>query len=179
MGSVVFRDQDCVPEELVFHITYLGGDSPTYSLNFSQASLGVIAQYYNFLRLGHEGYERIMRNAIEVAEDLERRLLDAGSFESMRRDTFMPVVALRTTDGHDLSLYDLSERLRERGWIVPAYPLPANAQDITVLRMVVKENFGRDMAEDLAGDVRDAVDRIQGRRARAPREHGRTPRPIC
>ena len=98
---------------------------PNYSLNFSRASNAVLLQYYNFLRLGHEGYERIVANLMENAGELEKALTASGRFELLNDARYLPVVVVRPTDvGGDVDVFDLSERLRERGWIVPAYPLP-------------------------------------------------------
>jgi len=166
MGSVVFRDTATVPEELVFKITYLGGEMPNYSLNFSRASNSVLLQYYNFLRLGRRGYERIAANLMENAGRLEKALTDSGRFELLNDARYLPVVVVKPTERDGgVDVFELSERLRERGWIVPAYPLPPNAESVSVLRMVVKENFSRDMAEMLGKDVRAALAKMDGRSA--------------
>jgi glutamate decarboxylase len=183
MGTVVFRDRGDLPEELVFHITYLGGDMPNYSLNFSRPSSQVTLQYYNLLRLGREGYTRIMSNIMANAHHLRDRLLDSGQFDPAGDGRLFPVVALRARDPETLDLFALSRRLRQRGWIVPAYPLPANAEDVTVLRMVVRENLSRDMCDLLVADVDAAVRDVRGPAAsRGPVDHGmrrKDPRPVC
>ncbi len=183
MGTVVFRDQGDLPEELVFHITYLGGDMPNYSLNFSRPSTPVTLQYYNLLRLGHEGYARIMSNIVANAHHLRDRLLEGGHFDAAGDGRHFPVVALRARDPEALDLFALSKRLRQRGWIVPAYPLPAHAQDLIVLRMVVRENVSRDMCDLLAADVDAAVRELCGPGAsRTAVAHGmrrEDPRPVC
>ncbi|MEA2670109.1 MAG: glutamate decarboxylase [Chloroflexota bacterium] len=183
MGTVVFRDRGDLPEELVFHITYLGGDMPNYSLNFSRPSTQVTLQYYNLLRLGREGYTRIMSNIMANAHHLRDRLLDSGHFHPAGDGRLFPVVALRARDPETLDLFALSKRLRQRGWIVPAYPLPANAQDITVMRMVVRENLSRDMCDMLVADVDASVrDLCAPGASRGLVAHGmrrKDPRPVC
>jgi len=181
MGTVVFRDVDAVPDELVFEITYLGGEMPNYSLNFSRASNAVLLQYYNFLRLGLAGYQRIAANLMENAGDLERALVHGGRFELLNDSRYLPVVVVRPTDKDGgVDVFELSELLRERGWIVPAYPLPPNAESISVLRMVVKENFSRDMAETLGEDIRGALDKMDGKPpAAAPAQAASGQRRIC
>ncbi len=180
MGSVVFRDMDTVPEELVFKITYLGGEMPNYSLNFSRASNAVLLQYYNFLRLGREGYVRIASNLMENAGRLEKALTDTGRFELLNDARYLPVVVVKPTDRDGgVDVFELSERLRERGWIVPAYPLPPNAESVSVLRMVVKENFSRDMADMLGKDVRAALAKTDGRSASKAGETTGKQRRIC
>jgi glutamate decarboxylase len=153
MGTVIFRDASDLPEELVFHINYLGGDMPNYSLNFSRPSTSVILQYFAFLRLGHEGYREIVQTVMENATALGAKLSAIDGLEPLTDGTEFPIVALRASDPAKTDLTRLSQLLRERGWIVPAYTLPPNAEHITVLRMVIKENFSRDMVDMLAHDV--------------------------
>jgi glutamate decarboxylase len=177
MGTVVFRDRSDLPEELVFHINYLGGDMPNYSLNFSRPSNSVVLQYYNFLRLGHEGYSEIVANTLANAQALARKLGDIEGLQLLNDGSDFPIVALRATDPEKTDLTLLSHLLREHGWIVPAYTLPPNAEHITVLRMVVKENFSRDMVDMLAHDLRAAVHTLHagpGKRERRART-----RPHC
>jgi len=161
MGTVIFREAADLPEELVFHINYLGGDMPNYSLNFSRPSQSVLLQYFNFLRLGRAGYEQIVSATLANAQALAAELGEIDGLALINDASSFPIVALRAStsgaDEHGVDLVRVSHLLRERGWIVPAYALPANAQHITVLRMVVKENFSRDMVEMLARDVRTAV----------------------
>jgi glutamate decarboxylase len=157
MGTVVFRDQSDLPEELIFHINYLGGDMPNYSLNFSRPSNSVILQYFAFLRLGHAGYERIVANVLDNAQALAKQLGAIDGLELINDGSTFPIVTLRAADPETTDLTAVSHRLRERGWIVPAYTLPANAEHVNILRMVVKENFTRDMVDLLGHDVRTAM----------------------
>jgi glutamate decarboxylase len=178
MGTVVFRDRSDLPEELIFHINYLGGDMPNYSLNFSRPSNSVVLQYFNFLRLGHSGYAEIVANVLSNARALASKLATIEGLELLSDGSSFPIVALRASDPDGpLDLDKLSHRLRERGWIVPAYTLPPNAEHVTVLRMVIKENFSRDMVDMLAHDVHVAVRSLKhGPGARPPK--ART-RPHC
>lgn len=163
IGTVVFRDRRDLPEELVFNITYLGGSMPNYSLNFSRASSMVLLQYYNFLRLGREGYRRIMQNIMDNAQYLEGKLLETGAFELLNESKYLPTVTVRLKD-HSLPskiVYLLSDLLRQYGWIVPAYALPPKADTVHVLRMVVKENFSRDMAEKFAEDIQKCLRQLK------------------
>jgi glutamate decarboxylase len=174
MGTVVFRSRSDLPKELVFHINYLGGDMPNYSLNFSRPSNSVVLQYYNFLRLGHEGYNEIVANTLANAQALASKLDDIDGLELLNDGSTFPIVALRASDPERTDLTLLSHLLREHGWIVPAYTLPPNAEHITVLRMVVKENFSRDMVDMLAHDLHAAVRAMRvGPSARAGRKRTR------
>jgi len=180
MGSVLFRDISVVPEELVFKINYLGGEMANYSLNFSRASNAVLLQYYNFLRLGREGYERIVGSLMKNAGTLEKALTASGRFELLNDARYLPVVVVRPTDENGgVDVFELSERLRERGWIVPAYTLPPNAESVAVLRMVVKENFSHDMAAMLAEDIEKALTKMDGAPSPQAAAAGSKQRRIC
>jgi glutamate decarboxylase len=176
MGTVIFRDASDLPEELIFHINYLGGDMPNYSLNFSRPSSSVILQYFAFLRLGRAGYEQIVSTVLANSRSLAQKLCAIDGLELLTDGTAFPIVALRATDPQATDLTAVSHVLRERGWIVPAYTLPPNAEHITVLRMVVKENLSRDMVDMLAHDVGAAMRTLSHGGARA--HHARR-RPHC
>ncbi len=178
MGTVVFRDKVDLPEELIFKINYLGGEMENYSLNFSRGASTVLLQYYNYLRLGKKGYRDIMNNIMENAKYLEAALVKTKHFKILNAAKYLPVVAVTLTGKRDYTVFDVSEKLRERGWIVPAYTLPANAEKIAVLRMVVKENFSRDMGELLIADIKRAIAKLEGTYERKPL-HNRNKRRAC
>jgi glutamate decarboxylase len=157
MGTVVFREASDLPEDLVFHINYLGGDMPNYSLNFSRPSNSVLLQYFAFLRLGRKGYEQIVTGVLANATALAERLGAIDGLTLFNDPKRFPIVVVRAEDPERIDLTLVSRLLRERGWIVPAYTLPPDAEQINVLRMVVKENFSRDMVELLAHDVHGAL----------------------
>lgn len=161
LGWLVFRDEIDIPKDIVFTVNYLGGEMPTYTLNFSRGSSTVVAQYYNFLRLGREGYTRIMTNCVANAQYLAKQILSTGHFESLNPTQLLPVVAVKLMHKEEFTLYDLTDKLRERGWIISAYTLPANAEDIIIMRVVVRENFSRDMAEILYQDITEAYQKLQ------------------
>ncbi|BCG63518.1 MAG: glutamate decarboxylase [Methyloprofundus sp.] len=153
MGSIVFRDQADLPEELPFEINYLGSEMYNYSLNFSKSSSNLLAQYYMFLRLGMKGYQDIMASVMSNAHYLEQKLLETGYFDILTDSNFLPVVVVKLKGEQVFNVFQISDQIRKYGWIVPAYTLPANANEIAVLRMVVKENFSRDLAEKLFSDT--------------------------
>ena len=160
VGWLIFKDKTDIPEELVFDINYLGGSMPNYSLNFSKGSSTIIAQYYNLIRLGYSGYKSIMENMSENAKYLSKKLKKTGKFEIINKNTTFPLVAVTLKDSN-FTTYQLSDKLRERGWIIPAYTLPPNAENITVLRMVIKETFSRDMVNMLFDDIMDACGKME------------------
>jgi glutamate decarboxylase len=157
VGWVMWRSHEDLPEELVFHVNYLGGDMPTFTLNFSRAGNQVVGQYYNFLRLGRAGYTTVMEMLRDIATWLSGEIVKLGPFELLSDGSAIPVFAFKLRDGLPYSVYDLSDRLRQNGWQVPAYTMPEGAEDVAVLRVVVREGFSRDMANELLEDIRDAV----------------------
>lgn len=157
IGWVVWKDRLDLPKELVFNVNYLGGEMPTFNLNFSRGSSHVIAQYYNFLRLGREGYTAIMKNLMSNATFLRRHLEELGNFEVLGSEIGLPVVTVKLKDDSQYTVFDLSHELRAKGWIVPAYTMPPNAEHISVLRFVIRESFSHDMAELLIRDIQSAL----------------------
>ncbi len=158
VGWAMWRDPSALPEELVERVNYLGGDMPTFTLNFSRPGSQVIAQYYNFLRLGHAGYRAVQQACRDVAMELAARIEELGPFRLLTRGDQLPVFAFTTTpDVTEFSVFDVSRRLREYGWLVPAYTFPANREDLAVLRVVVRNGFSLDLAERLASDVKSLL----------------------
>ncbi len=160
VGWIIWRDQEQLPEELIFHCSYLGGDLPNFALNFSRPGNQVIAQYYNFLRLGREGYTLIQQACQDVAMYLSEEIAKLGPFQLISNGSDIPVFAWRIKKGYDVNfnLYDVAERLRESGWLVPAYPMPANREDLVVQRVVVKQGFSRDQADLLLRDMKRVLE---------------------
>ena len=149
VGWVMWRSHEDLPEELVFHVNYLGGDMPTFTLNFSRAGNQVVGQYYNFLRLGRAGYTVVMETLRDIATWLSGEIAKLGPFELISDGSAIPVFAVKLRDGLPYSVYDLSDKLRQGGWQVPAYTMPEDAEDVEVLRVVVREGFSRDLADEL------------------------------
>jgi len=164
VGWVIWRDQDELPEDLIFNVNYLGGKMPTFALNFSRPGNQIVAQYYNFLRLGEDGYRRIQKACQDTALYLSERLERIGPFECLTRGEDIPVFAFKMKDdaSANFSVFDISEMLRHRGWLVPAYTMPENCEDLSVLRVVVKEGFSRDMADMLLEDMQRALKHFGG-----------------
>lgn len=179
MGCVIFRDADCVPDELVFNINYLGGNMLNFSLNFSKSASQVVLQYFNFIRLGRSGYGRIISNIMHNAHYLEKRLLALDRFEILTDMAYLPVVVLKLKEDRAFSVYQLCEVLHERGWAVPAYSLPHAAESVDVMRVVIKENFSRDMADMFAVDVENALSRLDEDQPKRRNRSARPERPIC
>jgi glutamate decarboxylase len=176
VGWVVFRDQAALPDDLVFHVTYLGGDMIDFSINFSRPGSQVIAQYYNFLRLGLDGYRRIQQASQDVALYLSGEIGKMGPFRLITKGDDIPVFCWTMDEEYaksaSYSLYDLADKLRERGWLVPAYPMPKNRGDLVVQRIVVKEDFSHDLAERLLDDLRRAVAYFEAQKGHVAKQEG-------
>ncbi|MBV7412732.1 glutamate decarboxylase [Dermabacteraceae bacterium TAE3-ERU27] len=159
LGWVVWRDTDVLPEDLIFKVSYLGGEMPTFALNFSRPGSQVLLQYYLFLRLGFEGYRRVQQASQDVALFLSGQIAQMPQFELWNDGSDIPVFAWSLRAGHTdkWNLHHLSERLRMKVWLVPAYPMPDDISDLTVQRVVVRNGFSRDLAEKFLADLRAEV----------------------
>ncbi|POH62180.1 MULTISPECIES: glutamate decarboxylase [Cryobacterium] len=167
LGWVVWRSRDLMPEELVFNVSYLGGDMPTLALNFSRPGAQVLLQYFLFLRLGFEGYRLVQQTSQNVALFLSSAIAEHGAFTLISDGSDIPVFAWSLKAGHTdkWNLYHLSDRLRARGWLVPAYPMPDNLSDQTVQRIVVRNGLSLDLASRLLTAITEEtayLDRLEG-----------------
>ncbi len=163
LGWVLWREKSSLPQDLVFEVSYLGGNMPTFGLNFSRPGGQVLLQYYNFLRLGRQGYYQVQKTCQDVAHFLAHKIGDMPMFELLTDGSDIPVFAWRLVPGvtQKWDLHALSHMLRERGWQVPAYPLPASLQDITIMRVVVRNSFSMDMAQLFLDDLRRSVSTLE------------------
>ncbi|KUO17308.1 glutamate decarboxylase [Streptomyces dysideae] len=154
VGWALWRDREALPEELVFRVNYLGGDMPTFALNFSRPGAQVVAQYYSFLRLGREGYRTVQQSTRDVARRLAERVEALGDFRLLTRGDQLPVFTFTTApEVTAYDVFDVSRRLRESGWLVPAYTFPPNREDLSVLRVVCRNGFSADLAELFMEDL--------------------------
>jgi glutamate decarboxylase len=155
VGWALWRSPEALPEELVFRVNYLGGDMPTFALNFSRPGAQVVAQYYTFLRLGRQGYRAVQQTARDVATGLAGRIEALGDFRLLTRGDQLPVFAFTTApEVTSFDVFDVSRRLREKGWLVPAYTFPAHREDLSVLRVVCRNGFSADLSALLLDDLR-------------------------
>jgi glutamate decarboxylase len=162
VGWVIWRDAKALPDDLIFWVNYLGDNMPTFALNFSRPGAQVVAQYYNFLRLGFEGYQRVQGYARDVAMRLAGQIEELGPFRLLTRGDQLPVFAFTTTDAVDnFTVFDVSNAMRERGWQVPAYTFPKNRTDLAALRVVVRRGFTHDMGDMLLADLKRQLPRLQ------------------
>lgn len=158
IGWVVWRDKTCLPRELIFEVSYLGGSMPTMAINFSRSASQIIGQYYNFLRLGFEGYEKIHRHTQQVSDYIAQYLNSTGLFEMINQGETIPVLCFSMQTGKaNWTLYDLSDQLDRKGWQIPVYPLPANAGSQIVCRIVCRSDLSLNLAERLVEDIQLAI----------------------
>jgi len=166
-GWALWREASDLPEELIFNVNYLGGQMPSFTLNFSRPGGQVVSSYYNFVRLGREGYRRVQAANYAVAKYLAQGLEDLGLFEMIfsgdpRKG--IPAVTWKLADPKTpFNLFDLAEELRTRGWLVPAYTLPPDQQEVTVQRIIVRHGLSIDMADLLLNDFRSALKKLKSR----------------
>lgn len=161
-GWAVWRERQDMPEEMIFNVNYLGGEMPTFNLNFSRPGGQVVVQYYDFIRLGREGYARVHGATYETCAHLAQEIAKLGPFEIVHAgDPQEGIAAVSWTlaEGAQpgFNLFDLADRLRARGWLVPAYTLPANLEEVAIQRILVRHGFSRDMADLLLGDMRRSL----------------------
>lgn len=166
IGFVVWRNAEHLPEDLVFRVNYLGGDMPTFTLNFSRSGNQVVGQYYNFLRLGRDGFTQVMKCLSDTAQWLARELAamrgadDAPVFEIISDGSAIPVVAFKLVKAAKYTVFDVSALLRSYGWQVPAYTMPDDATDIAVLRIVVREGFSANLARAMRDDLVEVLAKL-------------------
>ncbi|HKR45377.1 MAG TPA: glutamate decarboxylase [Paraburkholderia sp.] len=178
LGWVIFRERKVFNEDLVFYVNYLGGEMPTATLNFSRNGFQIAVQYYMFLRLGFEGYTRIMQHTLDNAVALRKTLVDSGYFTIMNETQRIPVVAV-TLDKKitRYNEFDVSNKVREKGWVLSAYTMPPNAEEVRSLRVVVRPHVNRTVAALLGSDILAACKYLEehGGNATPPKLHGHAP----
>jgi glutamate decarboxylase len=172
LGWVIWRTVDALPSDLVFDVTYLGGHMPSFALNFSRPGAQVLLQYYLFLRLGFDGYYKVQKASQDVAVYLATEIGAMPAFTLWNDGTDIPVFAWQLAAGYTdkWNLYHLSERLRLKGWLIPAYPMPDDLTDTVVQRIVVRNGLSRNLAESLMDDIREAVAYLDALSAPMPTE---------
>jgi glutamate decarboxylase len=178
VGWVIWRDVADLPKELIFEVDYLGGSHANFSLNFSRGAAQIVAQYYNFIRLGKSGYRQIMEALADTAKWIAGELANRSDLTLLATGSDLPVVCFGLAGQPGFSVFDLSALLRQRGWIVPAYKMAPDAEDVEVLRVVVREGLSRDLASELVHDIGAAIDQLAaGQHPDQPPAPAATPAP--
>ena len=169
VGWAIWRDEAALPKDLIFDVNYLGGHMPTFALNFSRPGSEVIAQYFMFAAFGREGYRRILRNAQDVALHLSTEIAKIAPYRVLTEGRDLPVFAFTLNDdARNYSVFDVSDRLRQNGWLVPAYTFPENRQDLSVLRIVIRAGMNFDMANALLEHLREQTEYLESLKTPLP-----------
>jgi glutamate decarboxylase len=159
VGWAIWRNETALPRGLVFDVNYLGGHMPTFALNFSRPGSEVVAQYYMFTTLGRDGYRRIMQSAQDVATHLSSETDNMGPYRLISEGRDLPVFAFALKpEVENYTVFDVSDKLRQHGWLVPAYTFPENRQDLSVLRIVVRAGMTMEMADHLLCHLREITE---------------------
>jgi glutamate decarboxylase len=172
VGWLVFREQSDLAEDLVFYENYLGKTDATFTLNFSTGASMVLAQYYNFVRYGRQGYAYVMEAMQANARALAGKLKASGNFDLIGDgEEQLPLVAFKLAGEKSYDEFDLSWQLSaERGWMLPAYTMPPNAEDVKVLRALVKQTLSREQVDRLADDIEQACATLEKKGGAHPSE---------
>ncbi len=161
LGWVVWKDKQWLPDVMSFSVNYLGAEISQVGLNFSRPAAQILGQYYQFIRLGFEGYKEIQANSLAIARYIHDTVGEMAEFRPYSPEVPNPIVAWLMKPDYQKTakwtLFDLQDKLAQKGWMVPAYTLPADIQDIVVMRVLCKQGFSRDMADQLIGDIRFAL----------------------
>ncbi|MDC0315422.1 glutamate decarboxylase [Synechococcus sp. AH-551-G15] len=160
IGWALWRDESDIPESLITETNVLGFLEKSFSLNFSRGGAMILAQYYNFIRLGKEGYKEVQNTMRENARYLASRISELSRFNIINDGTYTPSCCICLKDESKFNGSDLVHKLAEKGWIIPAFSMPANAQSVNAIRMNIKETFSRDMADILVSDIKIALDNL-------------------
>lgn len=164
VGWVVFREAQDLPEDLIFRVNYLGGDMPTFALNFSRPGGQIVAQYYNFLRLGKEGYRRIHEACYHSAQYLSDEVEKMGLFDIIydgRGGIPAMSFSLKKDVDAGFNLFDLSDAIRARGWQIAAYSMPSNREDLVIMRILIRHGVSHDMVDLLVQDLKRTIEKFQ------------------
>jgi glutamate decarboxylase len=165
LGWVVWRDKSCLPGDMSFSVNYLGASITQVGLNFSRPAAQILAQYYNFIHLGMEGYREIHSNSMAIAKYCHDEIGKIPCFQNYAPELENPLFIWYLKPEYDRkakwTLFDLQDKLMQKGWMVPAYTMPKDIEDMVVMRIVVRQGMSRDMADMLLGDIRDAVAELE------------------
>jgi glutamate decarboxylase len=162
VGWAIWRNEEALPRDLVFDVNYLGGHMPTFALNFSRPGSEVVAQYFMFTTLGRDGYRRVMQGAQDVATHLSSEIDKIGPYRLISEGRDLPVFAFALKpEVVNYTVYDVSDKLRQHGWLVPAYSFPENRQDLSVLRIVVRAGMTMEMADLLLDHLRELTEFLE------------------
>ena len=165
LGWVVWKDKKYLPGDMAFSVNYLGANITQVGLNFSRPAAQILAQYYNFIHLGVEGYRKVHSNSMDVARYCHDQIGKMSCFrnysDTLENPLFIWYMDPEYDKNANWTLFDLQDKLMQSGWMVPAYTMPKNIEDMVVMRIVVRQGMTQDMADMLMGDIRNAVEELE------------------
>ena len=165
LGWVIWKDKSYLPKDMSFSVNYLGANITQVGLNFSRPAAQILGQYYNFIHLGFEGYKEIHSNSMAIAKYCHEQIGKMSCFknysERLENPLFIWSLEPEYEKNAKWTLYDLQDKLMQHGWMVPAYSMPKNIEDMVVMRIVVRQGMSRDMADMLIGDIKNAVAELE------------------
>ena len=165
LGWVIWKDKKYLPKDMSFSVNYLGANITQVGLNFSRPAAQILAQYYNFIHLGIEGYKEIHSNSMAIARYCHEAIGKMSCFENYSKDLVNPLFIWSMNPEYakksNWTLFDLQDKLLQSGWMVPAYTMPKNIEDMVVMRIVVRQGMSRDMADMFIGDIKNAVEELE------------------
>ena len=165
LGWIVWRGKEYLPEEMSFSVNYLGANITQVGLNFSRPAAQVLGQYYQFIRLGFQGYKEIQYNSMEIAKYIHKEIAKMAPFVNYSEEVVNPLFIWYLKPDYaqkaKWTLYDLQDKLSQSGWMIPAYTLPETLESYIVMRAVVRQGFSRDMADMLLGDIKTAIHSLE------------------
>ena len=161
LGWIVWKDKKYLPKDMAFSVNYLGANITQVGLNFSRPAAQILAQYYNFIHLGMEGYREIHSNSMAIARYCHEQIGKMPCFvnysEELENPLFIWTMNPEYEKKTNWTLFDLQDKLMQSGWMVPAYSMPKDIEDMVVMRIVVRQGMSRDMADMLIEDIKNAV----------------------
>ena len=161
LGWVIWKDKQYLPADMSFTVNYLGAEVTQVGLNYSRPAAQILGQYYQFIRLGFEGYKNVQYNSLQIAKYLHSEISGMAEFQPYSEDVPNPIVVWsmkpEVQAKVNWTLYDLQDKLMQSGWMVPAYSMPVNIEDMVVMRVLCKQGFSRDMCDQLLNDIASAV----------------------
>jgi glutamate decarboxylase len=171
IGWAIWRDSKALPESMIFYADYLGSLERTITLNFSRGASHIIAQYYQFLRLGVEGYKKIMNNLMNIAEYTTARLKKTGYFDILSTRQGIPLVAFKLKKTAAYTESDLADRVRMTGFVIPAYSMPKGQENKKMMRITIREDFSMTLAEEVIDALTEATDWLEKHYAKPKLEY--------
>ncbi|MBQ3607539.1 MAG: glutamate decarboxylase [Bacteroidales bacterium] len=165
LGWVVWKDKKYLPGDMAFSVNYLGANITQVGLNFSRPAAQILAQYYNFIHLGFEGYRKVHSSSMDVACYCHDQIGKMSCFrnysDTLENPLFIWYMDPEYDKNANWTLFDLQDKLMQSGWMVPAYTMPKNIEDMVVMRIVVRQGMTQDIADMLMGDIRNAVAELE------------------